>query len=83
MVARISNGSIFTGLTGGLGLSGAAAVAAASELPLSPHGEVPPHPDQLSDTSGVGDQGTRLGLGQNLRMLTIFLMLYRKQFLHA
>lgn len=43
------------GLTGGLGLSGAAAVAAASELPLSPHGEMPPHPDHLSEA----DQGTR------------------------
>jgi len=43
------------GLTGGLGLSGAAAVAAASELPLSPHGDMPPHPDHLSE----GDQGTR------------------------
>lgn len=43
------------GLTGGLGLSGAAAVAAASELPLSPHGDMPPHPDELSE----GDQGTR------------------------
>jgi hypothetical protein len=46
---------LLKGLTGGLGLSGAAAVAAASELPLSPHGDMPPHPDHLSE----GDQGTR------------------------
>jgi len=48
---------------GGLGLSGAAAVAAASELPLSPHGDVPPHPDQLTDASGLGDQDLLSGVG--------------------
>ena len=46
-----------TGLTGGLGLG----AVAASELPLSPHGDVPPHPDHLSETYGQGDQGKRLG----------------------
>jgi len=51
------------GLTTGLGLSGAAAVAAASELPLSPHGEIPPHPDQLTDSSGLGDQDLLSGVG--------------------
>lgn len=51
---------ILTSIFLGLGLSGAAAVAAASELPLSPHGDIPPHPDQLTESSGLGDQGTRL-----------------------
>lgn len=51
-----SNGdeSIVAGLSGGLGLG----AVAASELPLSPHGDlVPPHPDQLSTQ---GEQGKRL-----------------------
>jgi len=47
---------------GGLGLSGAAAVAAASELPLSPHGDIPPHPDQLTESSGLGDQDLLSGV---------------------
>lgn len=47
------------GLAGGLGLSGAAAVAAASELPLSPHGDLPPHPDHVSE----GDQDLLTGVG--------------------
>jgi len=51
------------GLTTGLGLSGAAAVAAASELPLSPHGDNPPHPDQLTDSSGLADQDLLSGVG--------------------
>ena len=35
-------------------MSGAAAVAAAaSELPLSPRGDIPPHPDQLSEYEGT------------------------------
>jgi len=67
---------------GGLGLSGAAAVAAASELPLSPHGDVPPHPDQLTDASGLGDQGTRLSPDKHI--VTCFSWLFESfQLLHA
>uniref|UniRef100_A0A0P6I928 Protein LSM14 A n=1 Tax=Daphnia magna TaxID=35525 RepID=A0A0P6I928_9CRUS len=56
-----SLGAGLGGLTGGLGLSGAAAVAAASELPLSPHGEMPPHPDHLSEA----DQDLLGGVGRS------------------
>ena len=70
------------GLTTGLGLSGAAAVAAASELPLSPHGEIPPHPDQLTDSSGLGDQGIRPSPDNNIA--TCFSQLFKfSQMLHA